>query len=131
MTEREKIDREQIDRLLRERAQALGIASEALAQEVGGQTLEALLGDLIEQTVREVHTRERETLAARQRAGREAAAQAGVVLGRPSKQPGRKRLDKICGAYTRGELTAEQAAQRLHVSVSTFYRWLRQQRQEE
>lgn len=131
MTEREKIDREQIDRLLRERAQALGIASEALAQEVGGQTLEALLGDLIEQTVRQVHTREREALAARQRAGREAAAQAGVALGRPSKRPGRKRLEKICGAYARGELTAEQAAQRLHVSVSTFYRWLRQQREEE
>ena len=116
------IDREKIDRMLRARAEALGLDPTALETEVGGAPLRELLCALIEDTLREADAESRETLRQRQQAGREAAARAGVVLGRPSKLRSEKRFAKL------RDLTAEEAAQRLHVSVSTFYRWLREAR---
>lgn len=122
------IDREKIDRMLRARAEALGLDPTALETEVGGAPLRELLCALIEDTLREADAENRETLRQRQQAGREAAARAGVVLGRPSKLRSEKRFAKLRDLYERREITAEEAAQRLHVSVSTFYRWLREAR---
>ena len=122
------IDREKIDRMLRARAEALGLDPTALETEVGGAPLRELLCALIEDTLHEADAESRETLRQRQQAGREAAARAGVVLGRPSKLRSEKRFAKLRDLYERREITAEEAAQRLHVSVSTFYRWLREAR---
>ncbi|MBS5280349.1 MAG: recombinase family protein [Butyricicoccus pullicaecorum] len=65
----------------------------------------------------------------RQRAGRIAAQKQGVNLGRPSKKCSDKRFSKIRDLYESHQISAEESAQRLHVSVSTFYRWLRESRE--
>lgn len=124
-----QFDREKIDRMLQERIMALGVDPTALETEVGGEPLRALLCALIEETLQEAETENRELLRQRQQAGREAAAKQGISLGRPSKRCSDKRFAKMRGLYESREITAEEAAQRLHVSVSTFYRWLRESRQ--
>lgn len=98
------VDHDKIERMLAARLEALGIPAEALEEPVGDGTL-------------------------RQRAGRIAAQKQGVNLGRPSKKCSDKRFSKIRDLYESHQISAEEAAQRLHVSVSTFYRWLRESRE--
>lgn len=124
----QSFDPKKIDQMLSARLEALGIPAEALDETVGDGTLRQLICDLVAETLAEAGAEAQRDLYDRQRAGRIAAQQQGVNLGRPSKKCSDKRFAKIRGLYESQQITAEQAAQRLHVSVSTFYRWLREAR---
>ena len=119
----QSFDPKKIDQMLSARLEALGIPAEALDETVGDGTLRQLICDLVAETLAEAGAEAQRDLYDRQRAGRIAAQQQGVNLGRPSKKCSDKRFAKIRGLYESQQITAEQAAQRLHVSVSTFYRW--------
>ena len=105
------------------------IPAEALEEPVGDGTLRQLVCDLIADTLAEAKAAAQRDLYNRQRAGRIAAQKQGVNLGRPSKKCSDKRFSKIRDLYESHQISAEEAAQRLHVSVSTFYRWLRESRE--
>ena len=124
----QSFDPKKIDQMLSARLEALGIPAEALDETVGDGTLRQLICDLVAETLAEAGAEAQRDLYDRQRAGRIAAQQQGANLGRPSKKCSDKRFAKIRGLYESQQITAEQAAQRLHVSVSTFYRWLREAR---
>ncbi len=120
--------RADIERLLQEHTDRMGISREELNKEIREglscyDLLCTLTGDMI-QTVRE---RESAELRRRQREGMTRAQEQGVTLGRPSKRSD-KRFDKIRAMYEKKEISAEEASKRLHLSISTFYRWLRQSR---
>ncbi len=123
--------REDIERLLEEHTQRRGITNEELERKVQGElSMHDLLCDLVEEallTAREVESAE---LRRRQREGMTRAQELGVTLGRPSKRSD-KRFEKIRELYEDKRVSAEDAAKRLHVSISTFYRWLRQSRNAE
>lgn len=125
---KKSFDKEELEQLIAERAAALGVPPEALAREIGGQPLGellcALVGDVLEQTDAE----RRADLLARQKKGRAETAARGGSLGRPTKRSDR-RFARLRAQYEEGAVTAEEAAQRLHISTSTFYRWLRAARQ--
>ncbi len=126
-----KPSREKIDDILRTRLEALEIPPETLEQSTGAGTLRELICALVEETLIEVNTQAQNELYERQQAGREEAQRRGVSLGRPSKKCSDKRLLKIRGLYETHAISAEEAAQRLHISVSTFYRWLRESREQD
>lgn len=94
-----------------------------------GVTLHQLVCDLIADILTEATDAAQRDLYNRQRAGRIAAQKQGVNLGRPSKKCSDKRFSKIRDLYESHQISAEESAQRLHVSVSTFYRWLRESRE--
>ena len=123
------VDHDKIERMLAARLEALGIPAEALEEPVGDGTLRQLVCDLIADTLAEAKAAAQRDLYNRQRAGRIAAQKQGVNLGRPSKKCSDKRFSKIRDLYESHQISAEEAAQRLHVSVSTFYRWLRASRE--
>ena len=127
---KKSIDPEELERLIAERATALGISSEALLREVEGLPLRDLLCTLITDVLEQTDAERRADLLARQKKGREAAAARGESLGRPCKRSD-KRFTRLREEYEAGTVSAEEAAQRLHVSVSTFYRWLRDARHAE
>ncbi len=125
-----RLGRDKIDDILRARLEALDIPPETLEQPTGSGTLRELICSLVEETLSEVSTQAQNELYERQQAGREKAQRRGVSLGRPSKKCSDKRFDKIRRLYEEHDISAEEAAQRLHVSVSTFYRWLRESREQ-
>lgn len=125
-----RLGRDKIDDILRTRLAALDIPPETLDQPTGSGTLRELICSLVEETLSEVSTQAQNELYERQQAGRKEAQRRGVSLGRPSKKRSDKRFNKIRGLYEKHDISAEEAAQRLHVSVSTFYRWLRESREQ-
>lgn len=135
----ETVDHDKIERMLAARLEALGIPAEALDAPVSdsstpspspdGVTLHQLVCDLIADIFTEATDAAQRDLYNRQRAGRIAAQKQGVNLGRPSKKCSDKRFSKIRDLYESHQISAEESAQRLHVSVSTFYRWLRESRE--
>lgn len=137
--EYETVDHDKIERMLAARLKALGIPAEALDAPVSdsstpppspdGVTLHQLVCDLIADILTEATDAAQRDLYNRQRAGRIAAQKQGVNLGRPSKKCSDKRFSKIRDLYESHQISAEESAQRLHVSVSTFYRWLRESRE--
>ena len=125
----ETVDHDKIERMLAARLESLGIPAEALEEPVGDGTLRQLVCDLIADILTEATDAAQRDLYNRQRAGRIAAQKQGVNLGRPSKKCSDKRFSKIRDLYESHQISAEESAQRLHVSVSTFYRWLRESRE--
>ncbi len=135
----ETVDHDKIEHMLAARLEALGIPAEALDAPVSdsstpppspdGVTLHQLVCDLIADILTEATDAAQRDLYNRQRAGRIAAQKQGVNLGRPSKKCSDKRFSKIRDLYESHQISAEESAQRLHVSVSTFYRWLRESRE--
>lgn len=135
----ETVDHDKIEHMLAARLEALGIPAEALDAPVSdssapppspeGFTLHQLVCDLIADILTEATDAAQRDLYNRQRAGRIAAQKQGVNLGRPSKKCSDKRFSKIRDLYESHQISAEESAQRLHVSVSTFYRWLRESRE--
>ena len=120
--------RTEIEKLLEKHTRKLGIPAEDLARKVQGDlSLQELLCSLVEDAITTAREQESAELRRRQREGMTRAQEQGVTLGRPSKRSD-KRFEKIRGMYERREISAEEAAKRLHVSISTFYRWLRQSR---
>lgn len=125
---KKSIDQEELEQLVAERAAALGLSPETLLHEIEGQPLRDLLCALITDVLEQTDAERRADLLARQKKGREAMAARGGSLGRPCKRSD-KRFARLREEYEAGVISAEEAAQRLHVSVSTFYRWLRDARQ--
>lgn len=86
-----------------------------------------LISDIVLQLLSYVAQIERENIRQRQREGIEAARARGVRFGRPPKQrPGAYRLTREI--YLSGQITRSQAASKLDISVSTFDKWLREDR---
>ncbi|MFR0708052.1 MAG: recombinase family protein, partial [Eggerthella lenta] len=70
---------------------------------------------------------ERESIHQRQAEGIAAAKARGVKFGRPKKRrPGTYKSTRK--AYLDGHITRSEAASRLKVSISTFDKWLREDR---
>ena len=81
-----------------------------------------LIADIVLQLLSYVAQTEREFIRQRQREGIDAAKEKGVRFGRkPHEKP--DDYDQITEMWRRKELTAEEAAKRLGVSRSSFYRW--------
>lgn len=88
----------------------------------------ALIGDIVLQLLSYVAQVERESIHRRQAEGIAAARARGVRFGRPEKKrPDTYPLTRE--AYLAGRITRREAASRPEVSISTFDKWLRQDRQ--
>ena len=84
----------------------------------------AMIADIVLSLLSYVAQTERESIRKRQAEGIAAAKSRGVRFGRkPIDMP--PEAPETTAQYLRGNITAEEAADRLHVSVSTFYRWVR------
>ena len=89
-----------------------------------------LIADIVLQLLSYVAQIERESIHPRQAEGIAAAQARGVRFGRPSKQ--RMALfEDAKRSYLSGHITRHEAAARLEVSVSTFDRWMRRDRERE
>ena len=87
----------------------------------------ALISDIVLQLLSYVAQVERESIHQRQREGIEAARARGVRFGRPRKRrPGTYKSARE--SYLAGHITRSEAASRLKVSISTFDKWLREDR---
>lgn len=87
----------------------------------------ALISDIVLQLLSYVAQVEREAIRQRQREGIDAAMARGVRFGRPKKlRPVTYGLTRE--SYLAGHITRSEAASRLQVSVSTFDKWLREDR---
>ena len=86
-----------------------------------------LIADIVLQLLSYVAQVERESIHQRQAEGIAAAQARGVKFGRPKKRrPGTYKATKA--AYKEGHITRSEAASRLKVSISTFDKWLREDR---
>lgn len=107
--------RTDIEQLLEEHTGRLGITQEELGCQVHeGFTLHELLCTITADAIRTVRERESAELRRRQREGMTRAQEQGVTLGRPSKRSDR-RFEKIRMLYENKDISAEDAAKRLHV----------------
>ena len=86
-----------------------------------------LIADIVLQLLSYVAQVERESIHQRQAEGIAAAKARGVKFGRPKKRrPGTYKSTRK--AYLDGHITRSEAASRLKVSISTFDKWLREDR---
>lgn len=89
----------------------------------------ALISDIVLQLLSYVAQVERESIHQRQAEGIAAARARGVRFGRPAKKrPGTYGATR--DAYLEGHITRSEAASRLKVSISTFDKWVRQDRED-
>lgn len=89
-----------------------------------------LIGDIVLQLLSYVAQVEREGIHQRQAEGIAAAKARGVRFGRPKKRrPGLYKNTRE--SYLAGHITRSEAALRLKVSVSTFDKWLREDKEKE
>ena len=93
---------------------------------IGGVT-GALISDIVLQLLSYVAQVERESIHQRQAEGIAAAKARGVRFGRPRKRQPSIYLDTR-KSYLKGNITRSEAATRLKVSISTFDKWLREDR---
>ena len=115
--------------LTRERGVALVVLDMPLLdtrERAGGVTAD-LVADIVLQLLSYVAQVERENIRQRQAEGIAAARARGKHLGRPRKQRPGDYTD-IRSRYLKGELARRQAAACLGVCVSTFDRWLKEDR---
>ncbi|WP_419057706.1 recombinase family protein [Enorma massiliensis] len=97
-------------------------------EDKGGVT-GALISDIVLQLLSYVAQVERESIHQRQAEGIAAARARGVRFGRPAKKrPGTYGATR--DAYLEGHITRSEAASRLKVSISTFDKWVRQDRED-
>ncbi len=97
-------------------------------EDKGGVT-GALISDIVLQLLSYVAQVERESIHQRQAEGIAAARARGVRFGRPAKKrPGTYGATR--DAYLEGHITRAEAAGRLKVSISTFDKWVRQDRED-
>ena len=90
----------------------------------------AFIADVMLQLLSYVAQMERENTRQRQAEGIAAAKSRGVRFGRPCKQRP-ECYQAVCEAYRGGRLTRREAAERLHVCVGTFDRWLKSDGEDE
>lgn len=98
-------------------------------ERTGGVT-GALIADIVLQLLSYVAQVERESIHQRQAEGIASAHARGVRFGRPRK-PRPEAYGAVRAQYLDGAITKSTAAQRLGVGVSTFGRWLAQDRAEQ
>lgn len=128
ITAKKEYSKEEIAEVLQGHLAELGMTEEVLIKEVrDGLSVNDLLISVVSDVVADVKEMEKESLRQRQREGMLRAQEQGVVLGRPSKRSD-SRFERIRARYENKDITAEEAAGRMSVSISTFYRWLRQSR---
>lgn len=128
ITAKKEYSKEEIAEVLQRHLAELGMTEEVLSKEVrDGLSVNDLLISIVSDVVAAVKEREKEDLRQRQREGMLRAQEQGVVLGRPSKRSD-SRFERIRARYENKDITAEEAVRRMSVSISTFYRWLRQSR---
>lgn len=128
ITAKKEYSKEEIAEVLQGHLAELGMTEEVLSKEVrDGLSVNDLLISVVSDVVADVKEMEKESLRQRQREGMLRAQEQGVVLGRPSKRSD-SRFERIRARYENKDITAEEAARRMSVSISTFYRWLRQSR---
>ena len=96
-------------------------------RERAGGVTGALIADIVLQLLSYVAQVERENIHRRQAEGIASARARGVRFGRPRK-PRPEAYVAVRSQYLDGTITRGAAAQRLGVSVSTFGRWLAQDR---
>lgn len=87
--------------------------------------LGTFISDLVLQLLSFVAENERNMIKRRQAEGIEAAKLRGVQFGAPS-IPKPDDLHGIIEGYQNKSITAKKAAKQLNISVSTFYRWLKE-----
>lgn len=87
--------------------------------------LGTFISDLVLQLLSFVAENERNMIKRRQAEGIEAAKLRGVRFGAPS-IPKPDDLYEIIEGYQNKSITAKKAAKQLNISVSTFYRWLKE-----
>ena len=87
--------------------------------------LGTFISDLVLQLLSFVAENERNMIKRRQAEGIEAAKLRGVRFGAPS-IPKPDDLHDIIEEYQNKSITAKKAAKQLNISVSTFYRWLKE-----
>ena len=87
--------------------------------------LGTFISDLVLQLLSFVAENERNRIKRRQAEGIEAAKLRGVRFGAPS-IPKPDDLYEIIEGYQNKSITAKKAAKQLNISVSTFYRWLKE-----
>lgn len=87
-----------------------------------------LIADIVLQLLSYVAQVERESIHQRQAEGIAAAKARGVRFGRPEKK-GPASYEKAREGYLSGKLTRAKAARSLGVSVSTFDKWLREDKE--
>ena len=87
--------------------------------------LGTFISDLVLQLLSFVAENERNMIKRRQAEGIEAAKLRGVRFGAPS-IPKPDDLHEIFDGYQNKSITAKKAAKQLNISVSTFYRWLKE-----
>lgn len=84
-----------------------------------------LISDIVLQLLSYVAEKERDFIRQRQAEGIAAAQERGVRFGRPPKRRPRN-YGAAKGAFLQGTITKKEAAARLHVSPTTFEKWLTQ-----
>lgn len=84
-----------------------------------------LISDIVLQLLSYVAEKERDFIRQRQAEGIAAAKARGVRFGRPPKRRP-KSYEAVKRAYLDGAVTKKEAAARLHVSPTTFEKWLAQ-----
>lgn len=127
LNSKKEYSKEDIAGILRECMEDMGITQEELNREVMGTSLNELICTVVSEVVATVKAHEKEKLRQRQREGMRRAQEQGVTLGRPCKRSD-ARFERIRARYESKDISAEEAARRMSVSISTFYRWLRQSR---
>lgn len=85
------------------------------------------IADVVLQLLSYVAQIERDNIRQRQAEGIAAAQARGVRFGRPPKKRP-KCYSKTKAAFTSGDITRREAASRLRVSVTTFEKWMREDR---
>lgn len=88
----------------------------------------AFITDVVLQLLSYVAQVERENIRQRQAEGIAAARARGVRFGRPPKKRP-KCYDETKSAFVSRNITRKEAASRLHVSVTTFEKWMREDRE--
>ena len=117
---------EQWRRITKERGAAVVVLDTRTPPGGGGLTGE-FLSDVVLQLLSYVAQVERENTRRRQAEGIAAAQACGVRFGRPP-LPRPDGYREVKGRYIDGELTRRQAVETLGVGVSTFDRWVRNDR---
>lgn len=87
------------------------------------------ISDLVLQLLSYVAQVERESIKQRQAEGIASAKARGVQFGRP-KIPRPKNYKQIKSLYKDGAISRKEAADRLHVCISTFDRWIKEDEKE-
>ena len=96
----------------------------------GKDLMGTFLSDIVLQVLSFVAENERKSIRQRQREGIEAAKLRGVQFGRP-KLPMPENFLEAYARWVSKEVSGAKAAEQCHMTMSTFYRWANQRKEQE